>query len=64
MISVHPDPDGEAVESCCFCRRPTKYWYRPRDVACCKQCAGHAVADDVPDKQTWCRREVIARGGR
>lgn len=61
MIEVTPDPDGEAVEHCCFCRARTKFFYRPKDVACCKGCATMSNPDDVPTKKVGWRREQIAR---
>jgi len=60
MISVKPDPDGEAVEACCFCRRRTKFFYTPKDVACCRSCVQRANHSDVPNKKVWCRQEQIA----
>lgn len=49
------------IENCCFCRNPTAFWYKPKDVACCLECAANAEPGDVPDKQTWCKRERIAQ---
>lgn len=63
MIMVSPDPDGQAVERCCFCRNRTKFWFLPKDVACCLRCAKHANIRDVPSKKTWMRRELIVREG-
>jgi hypothetical protein len=63
MIEVRLEPgelDPMAAERCCFCRHHTRYWYVPKDVACCPECAQHAEPDDVPDKNTWFRRERIA----
>lgn len=65
MIEVHREPREEvwdlaAIERCCFCRRPTRYWYLPKDVACCQECARKAEPKDVPTKKVWCRREQIA----
>ena len=47
-------------ENCCFCRTSTAFWYLPKDVAVCPQCAEIANPEDVPDKETWCRHEAIA----
>lgn len=47
-------------ERCCFCRQPTGFWYTPKDVAVCLECAAEATPEDVPDKKVWCRREEIA----
>lgn len=61
-------------ERCCFCRKPTPYWYFPggvenkkplgnNEVACCLLCAKEATVKDMPSKRTWCRREdIIAKG--
>lgn len=64
MITVVKD---EAVadnilgeERCCFCRDLTWFWYREADVAVCQKCARTANPEDVPNKQTWMRREEIA----
>jgi len=54
---------GEPAERCCFCRKPTRYWFespRTKDVACCRECAKHAEPKDFPTKKQWCRREEIA----
>jgi len=61
MIKIEREP-GEApgIERCCFCRKQTHFWYLPKDVAVCEECAKRAQPKDVPDKETWCRREEIA----
>jgi len=61
-VSLEPEPDLRVIEHCCFCRRPTRYWYTPKDVACCPDCAKHAEKKDVPSKKIWFRRERIAMG--
>jgi len=63
MIEVThgPEPDLCAIERCCFCRKETRYWYKPKDVACCQECAVKAEPVDVPSKKIWCRREDIVR---
>ena len=65
MIEVthEPELDFRAIERCCFCRKPTRHWYKPKDVACCEDCAKKADHKDVPSKKTWCRREDIAYRG-
>ena len=63
MITVQrEDEDLSALgcENCCFCRKPTAFWYVKKDVAVCLLCAATASPEDVPDKRTWCRREEIA----
>lgn len=60
VVREDPEPSSFEVENCCFCRRSTPFWYREKDVAVCVECAGHASPEDVPDKETWCRRERIA----
>lgn len=63
-VSLEPEPAVWAtVEHCCFCREPTRYWYTPKDVACCQKCAAHAQPADVPSKKVWFRREQIAMKG-
>ena len=67
MIHVErEDPElsrgSGCFENCCFCRKPTAFWCREKDVPVCLQCAEVADIEDVPDKQTWCRREDIAEG--
>ena len=66
MIEVEHEPiedlrDLVAIERCCFCRKPTRYWYLPKDVACCRVCAIRADHKDIPTKRKWCRFEDIAR---
>ena len=59
MIKVEREPDsfGDLLEHCCFCKKPTAYWYVPNDVACCQTCAGKHNAEDVPTKEEWCKQE-------
>ena len=47
-------------ERCCFCRDLTWFVYWEADVAVCQECARTANPEDVPNKQTWMRREEIA----
>lgn len=60
MIKVVKDDAGpqEPKESCALCTRPTNYWYEPRDVAVCQECAKTASVADVPTKREW----LIANG--
>ncbi len=61
MIEVVQNSEPHSVkERCCFCRRPTDYWYEAKDVAVCRSCAPHAEGCDVPTKAVWMRREIIA----
>lgn len=65
MIEVEHEKgveDLRAIEHCCFCRKPTRLWYLPKDVACCEKCAVRAEPEDVPTKKIWFRREHIAMG--
>jgi hypothetical protein len=55
-------PDHWPQERCCFCRKPTRYWFTPKDVACCQECAKRAEPEDVPTKDVWFKRERIANG--
>jgi hypothetical protein len=64
-VSLEPEPAvWSTIEACCFCRELTRYWFVPKDVACCQKCAGAAEAKDVPSKKVWLRRERIAMGKR
>lgn len=57
----HPIPvQMRELENCAFCRKPTPYWYKEKDVAVCEECAKWANPEDVPSKLEWCRREHIA----
>ena len=49
---------GEVQERCCMCRKPTRYWYNPKDVAVCPECAKHTSPDDLPSKADWIAKEV------
>lgn len=62
MIHIEREPEeiGGSYERCCFCRTPTPMWYMPKDVAVCPKCAAHAEPGDVPDKDEWFRRELVA----
>ena len=48
-------------ERCCFCRDLTLFMYWEADVVVCQECARTANPEDVPNKQTWMRREEIAK---
>ncbi len=45
-------------ELCCFCYKPTTFWYRKKDVAVCDVCAEFSEPADVPSKKVWC--EAVA----
>lgn len=57
MIPLTPDPDdmprSMPSEHCCFCGRPTRMWYAPRDVAVCTGCAETREPAEVPTKDEW-----------
>lgn len=60
MIKVVQEQEpGPAVEHCAICRQKTKFWYEPKDVACCTVCALQVDAEDLPTKEQWCKREGI-----
>ena len=40
-------------ENCCICFVLTSYWYTPKDVALCPDCAKHTRRADVPTKDEW-----------
>lgn len=64
-VSLEPEPGLlGTTEHCCFCRKPSRYWFVPKDVACCQDCAKQADVEDVPTKDVWFRRERIAMGTR
>lgn len=58
MIRLTPDDIGPPYEHCCFCFRPSKYWYAPKDVAVCTECAETRSPADVPSKEDWCAAVV------
>lgn len=53
------EPRSEVAERCCFCRKPTRFWFAPKDVAVCSSCAVEALPDAVPSKAEWCSKERI-----
>ncbi|KKN98508.1 hypothetical protein LCGC14_0146190 [marine sediment metagenome] len=59
-VAIHPMTSEQPLENCCFCRKPTPYWFDPKDVACCPPCAAVCNSSDVPSKEVWFRREWIA----
>jgi predicted amidophosphoribosyltransferase len=48
---------GEVQERCCMCRKPTRYWYKPKDVAVCPECAKHTSPGQLPSKSDWIKKE-------
>jgi hypothetical protein len=60
-VGLEVTHDGEATgvprERCCVCRNPTNYWYAPKDVALCVNCAKVAKASNLPTKEEWCAKE-------
>lgn len=52
---------GNTKEHCCFCYKPTTFWYKKKDVAVCDVCAEFSEPGDVPSKEDWCAA-VAARG--
>lgn len=62
MLKVTPEPDGlEGMEHCCLCRVPTRFWYKPKDVALCVDCAKTATVAKLPSKSAWCTAERYLR---
>ena len=47
-----------AAAHCCFCRAPTRYWYTPKGVAVCIDCAMTHNTKDVPSEKEWCDKEM------
>jgi hypothetical protein len=84
MLEVVETPDeatpgDPGTENCCFCFRMTRFWYTPKDVACCRQCALVHSPEQVPTKAEWftavqartrpslwpgCRPDSMLPGGR
>jgi len=58
QIGVTVSHDGWAAhlpkEYCCKCQSETNYWYTPKDVALCQECAKTVTADHIPTKAEWC----------
>jgi hypothetical protein len=60
MIPLVPDPEDlpafirTMAEGCCFCGRPTRMWFQPKDVAVCVSCAKVRNPEEVPTKEQWC----------
>jgi hypothetical protein len=56
-MAIEVTHDGEPAwwvrEHCAFCRRPTNYWFMPKDVAVCQPCATTHDEADVPTKAEW-----------
>lgn len=65
-LKVHHEPGSfanERAESCCMCRRPTRYWHKS-DVALCPSCAEETNRADLPTKREWFMREWSSRKRR
>lgn len=58
MITVkHDNFPASAVQELCFkCWQGTNYWFTPKDVACCQECAKTVTAEEVPSKEEWCKQ--------
>jgi hypothetical protein len=56
-MAIKVTHDGESTwfprENCAFCRRPTNFWFEPKDVAVCEPCAATHDETDVPTKAEW-----------
>ncbi|MGG2400135.1 hypothetical protein ACJRW5_24655 [Pseudomonas sp. SH1-B] len=55
MITIRHDdaPSHRPGETCALCTTPTRYWYTPKGVAACQECAATHNASDVPSKLEW-----------
>jgi predicted amidophosphoribosyltransferase len=51
--------DKGILENCCICRESTEFWYQPKDVALCKNCAKSIDHDDIPTKLDWILKEEL-----
>lgn len=49
---------GEVRERCCMCRAFTNYWYTPKDVALCQDCAKKTKRAELPTKEEWVKKEM------
>lgn len=56
MLTVIKNPLAEDIrdrEHCAICRQLTFFWYPPKDVALCEECAKTTRRADVPTKKEW-----------
>jgi hypothetical protein len=51
---------GCEFERCFRCKQPTPYWYAPKDVPCCKDCAAVVEANEIPTKSEWVKSLTFA----
>ena len=60
MVRVKHDGTrpGDVQERCCLCRKPTRFWYTPKDVALCEACATTATPAALPTKEAWIAKEA------
>lgn len=52
------------VEDCCVCGRPTTFWFVPKDVAVCSECARSVEPADLPTKEEWCSSGFVPKAKR
>lgn len=55
-IKVEKEPielGAMGLEPCCICWKPTSYWHKGNDVACCPECAKGKEEADLPTKAEW-----------
>lgn len=64
-IEEEPKPwDLGAIERCCVCRTPTRWWTKlptrtpGQQVALCPKCAETATPESLPTKREWCDKEA------
>lgn len=56
VVTVEHEPmeiSVEPYEHCCKCERETAYWYTPKDVPLCRECAVGLEDADIPTKAQW-----------
>lgn len=61
MLTVERESDKmpPPYERCCICGTPTPYWYLPKDVALCQECAKITVYENIPEKDQWLKDGCI-----
>lgn len=66
---THEPPDAYpgawVLERCCVCRKQTRYWFTPKDIALCLDCAETATPESLPTKDEWFDSErALTEAGR
>lgn len=61
VVDPFPGDDG-ILENCAICRRESRTWFLPKDVALCPECAAIVSEEDIPSKIDWILKEQILDG--